>query len=74
MTLVNHMACDRTAGVTMQLLTARPKSRGTVGLKSTNPFDLAKVRQWGMGMASDTSAMPPHQLHLAPRPRVSVAC
>jgi hypothetical protein len=27
----------------MQLLTARPKSRGTVGLKSTNPFDLAKV-------------------------------
>lgn len=31
------------AGVTMQLLTARPKSRGTVGLKSTDPFDLAKV-------------------------------
>lgn len=31
------------AGVTMQLLTARPKSRGTVGLKSTDPFDHAKV-------------------------------
>lgn len=27
----------------MQLLVARPKSRGTVGLKSTNPFDLAKA-------------------------------
>jgi hypothetical protein len=27
----------------MQLLTSRPKSRGTIGLKSTNPFDLAKV-------------------------------
>lgn len=31
------------AGVTMQLLTARPKSKGTVGLKSTDPFDLPKV-------------------------------
>ncbi|KAF8065553.1 alkJ [Scenedesmus sp. PABB004] len=31
------------AGVTMQLLTARPKSRGTVALKSTDPFDLPKV-------------------------------
>lgn len=31
----------------MQLLTARPKSRGTVGLKSTNPFDLAKVSKHG---------------------------
>jgi hypothetical protein len=32
------------AGVTMQLLTARPKSSGTVGLRSTDPFDLPKVR------------------------------
>jgi hypothetical protein len=31
------------AGVTMQLLTARPKSSGTVGLCSTDPFDLPKV-------------------------------
>jgi choline dehydrogenase-like flavoprotein len=31
------------AGVTMQLLTARPRSRGSVGLKSTNPFDLPAV-------------------------------
>ncbi|WIA36647.1 hypothetical protein OEZ86_007931 [Tetradesmus obliquus] len=31
------------AGVTMQLLTARPKSSGTVGLRSTDPFDLPKV-------------------------------
>jgi hypothetical protein len=28
----------------MQLLTARPKSSGTVGLRSTDPFDLPKVR------------------------------
>jgi hypothetical protein len=34
-----------TTGVTMQLLTARPKSRGSVGLKSTDPFELAKVRR-----------------------------
>jgi hypothetical protein len=33
------------AGVTMQLLTARPKSSGTVGLRSTDPFDLPKVRR-----------------------------
>jgi choline dehydrogenase-like flavoprotein len=31
------------AGVTMQLLTARPKSRGAVGLRSTDPFDLPQV-------------------------------
>ena len=31
------------AGVTMQLLTARPASRGRVGLKSANPFDLAQI-------------------------------
>eukprot|EP00775_Hariotina_reticulata_P009838 gene9838-9997_t len=30
------------AGITMQLLTSRPKSRGTVGLRSTDPFDLPK--------------------------------
>eukprot|EP00878_Enallax_costatus_P001969 GHUV01002133.1.p1 GENE.GHUV01002133.1~~GHUV01002133.1.p1 ORF type:complete len:615 (+),score=207.39 GHUV01002133.1:83-1927(+) len=31
------------AGVTMQLLTTRPNSRGTVGLESTDPFDMTKV-------------------------------
>jgi hypothetical protein len=48
---VTHAAvCVYPAGVTMQLLTSRPKSRGTIGLKSTNPFDLAKVRyiDWHM--------------------------
>jgi len=38
----------------MQLLTVRPKSRGSVGLKSTNPFDLAKAsivaHMWGKSL------------------------
>jgi len=31
------------AGITMQLLTARPTAAGTVGLRSTDPFELPKV-------------------------------
>jgi hypothetical protein len=37
------LLCLLLAGITMQLLACRPKSKGSVGLTSTNPFDPAKV-------------------------------
>lgn len=46
-------------GITMQVLTARPKSRGRVGVYSADPFAHPKVRATGLLSAAAHLHAPP---------------